>query len=115
IGVINPHYVLSYNVWQKENGPQQVTRFRMEEEPYRHAAKCHSAELINFLIIKPDAPGLQIGDGLQISGQVKRILQPQRVEFVLPRFAHGAVGRTLPGGISSVADNDVSAICMGDG
>ena len=87
----------------------------MEEEPYRDAAKCRSAKLINFLIIEPDAPGLQVGDGLQIPGQVKRILQPQRVELVLPRLTNGAVGRTLPGGVAGVADNDVSAICMGDG
>src|SRR5438552_2875849 len=115
IGVINPHYVLSYDIWQKENGPEQVTRFRMEEEPYRNAAKCHSAKLINLLIIEPDPPGFQVGDGLQIPGQVKRILQPQRVEFVLPRLTHGAVGCPLPGGVAGVADNGVSAICMGNG
>src|SRR5439155_20741796 len=46
IGVINSHDVLSHHVWQEVNEAQEITAFRIEEKPDRHAAKCQSTKLV---------------------------------------------------------------------
>ena len=51
VGVIDANYVLSDDVWLKVNETDQVARFRIEEEPHRHAAKCRSAKLVHLLIV----------------------------------------------------------------
>src|SRR5262245_52479418 len=89
LGIINTHDVLSDDVWLKVNEADQVTRFRIEEEPHRQAAKCRSAKLVHLLIVESDPSCFHVGDdGLQVRGYVKGILQPQRVEFVLSRVTY---------------------------